>query len=346
MGSEQWAACGQTAATGTPLCQKIYGPEFEFYNAGDCATGDGKIFAKMQCRRAQNTARTVDCCLNTTTGNRSCAPKSDINNGALCNASFQEICKSNPFSTTGCANWVALQPAAAASIVGNYCNTAAGLGDQRCRDWCRKNGGCDTGAQGYCATKPTGDGAAFCACLNSTSERAECFDNACTTNGYRTTTMRNGTDCGTLVNCVQNWNVSGDTNTLTQNQAIQNCTKGILPTQKPDPAPPVDGPTTPPPIGNANAADPLPITPPPTPPPTTPPPTDPTTPPTTPPTDNKDSLIAKNKDGTYDWSLAANQAFYAILTVLVFIVVLGGGFLLFRSRTPAIDPMMMAMAMR
>lgn len=216
---------------GSGLCSAQLGPEFTNWTDAGCQGAHG-VFG---CTRSKNSAPLSQCCLGQATGQLSCAPGNDINNGGVCDTYFQSYCggansagQPMMLNSQGCQYWAQLRPKSAAPIMQSLCNGYNGmrLFSPLCRAWCIANGGCDDAAKQYCGLSKTltGVDSSFCSCINSTSQRPDCFDGACTSGGYRTDTMRNGMPCGTLITCTQNNNISGLSNQVDQNNLIMNCT--------------------------------------------------------------------------------------------------------------------------
>lgn len=210
-----------------------YGVEFKFLRYGNlverrntdyCAGGIGKC-KKIICQRYQNVRGLEECCKGTASPlpHSTCAMIYQDPTSAVCSGTMQEFCKegTNIFDNSRCITWAAVNPELADIARGTICTGPGGLDRPACREWCKTTGKCDVVAQTWCDSNPAHE---FCSCLKSTTIRPDCYDNNCNNTGYKPSSMRTGTDCGTLMNCVQNFGVSdGASNNQVTAEMIQSC---------------------------------------------------------------------------------------------------------------------------
>jgi hypothetical protein len=243
---------------GRGLCAAQLGAEWAWQADTGCQNAHGTF----TCARTVNSASEQACCLGQATASgQTCSSTLGPSNGTTCNTYWQQYCAGtqqiNP--ATGvyanvpgilmpdCQAWLKAQPTAGASLMQAAAGASSGhmLFCPVARNWCISNPGkCDQAAAAYC--KLTGANAGFCACLNSTTLKANCFDSACMSSGYQTAAMTIDQTCPTLQQCISTYNISGSANTLSQNQMIQNCISGTAPAATPAPAAPAVPAATPP----------------------------------------------------------------------------------------------------
>lgn len=199
------------------ICNSSYGVT-AFEENGKNKNGE------VLCKRTKYTGSAQTCCINQASGNHACDPKLVPGNSA-CDSTLYEYCgKSNNMITKECIAWFDAGSNQSKQVMTKYCNTPDGIKSQKCKDWCVKNGGCDTAMADYCRN-PNNANDSICSCINSKITRAECFDEKCTRYGYKTEPMRGQTDCGTLVQCFQRFSIDGQSNLAAQNEVILNCTQ-------------------------------------------------------------------------------------------------------------------------
>lgn len=195
------------------------------------------LYKSINCVRKSYDAQLSSCCLNKPSGYGQACDPSYRTNASPCLSTLRSYCGDGDkiLSDPMCKQWAIANPSYGADLKLAFCGRSENLGRADCRAICIASGGrCDPGAIEYCKT--AGADADFCACLKSTTPRAECLDVKCSNVGYKTSAMQTGTGCPSIVNCVSNLIASGNANDVERTNITQYCGAGNDPANYPRPA--------------------------------------------------------------------------------------------------------------